>query len=184
MTTEPPGRVQKKLEMQDPASAQIHYPVSEPRAFPGKALTLAQLICWVGSLAFFGIRRIIRGLCPQLPLGSTAGESFSARFCGLQSQTSTAWSLPPVLYLLFLEQSESESISRSVGSDTLRPPWTVQPTRLLCPWDSPGKNAGVGCHALLQGMFQSQGSNLGLLQKELNYDHSMDCLCSYSSLLC
>ena len=25
-----------------------------------------------------------------------------------------------------------------------------QPTRLLCPWDSPGKNNGVGCHSLLQ----------------------------------
>ena len=25
-----------------------------------------------------------------------------------------------------------------------------QPTRLLCPWDSPGKNIGVGCHFLLQ----------------------------------
>ena len=29
-------------------------------------------------------------------------------------------------------------------------PWTVQPTRLLCPWDFPGKNTGVGCHFLLQ----------------------------------
>ena len=27
-----------------------------------------------------------------------------------------------------------------------------QPTRLLCPWDSPGKNTGVGCHFLLQGV--------------------------------
>ena len=26
-----------------------------------------------------------------------------------------------------------------------------QPTRLPCPWDSPGKNTGVGCHSLLQG---------------------------------
>ena len=26
----------------------------------------------------------------------------------------------------------------------------LQPTRLLCPWDSPGKNTGVGCHFLLQ----------------------------------
>ena len=34
--------------------------------------------------------------------------------------------------------------------------WTV-PTRLLCPWDSPGKNTGVGCHALLQGIFPAQG---------------------------
>ena len=34
--------------------------------------------------------------------------------------------------------------------------------RLLCPWDSPGKNTGVGCHALLQGIFSTQGSNLHL----------------------
>ena len=31
-------------------------------------------------------------------------------------------------------------------------PWTVS-ARLLCPWDSPGKNTGVGCHFLLQGIF-------------------------------
>ena len=35
------------------------------------------------------------------------------------------------------------------------------PTRLLCPWDSPGKNTGVGCHFLLQGIFPTQGSNPG-----------------------
>ena len=34
---------------------------------------------------------------------------------------------------------------------TLRP-HRRQPTRLLCPWDSPGKNPGVGCHFLLQCM--------------------------------
>ena len=39
----------------------------------------------------------------------------------------------------------------------------LQPTRLLCPWDSPGKNTGVGCHALLQGIFLTQGSNPCLL---------------------
>ena len=39
----------------------------------------------------------------------------------------------------------------SVVSDSVRPQrW--QPTRLLCPWDSPGKNTGVGCHFLLQCM--------------------------------
>ena len=39
----------------------------------------------------------------------------------------------------------------SVMSDFTRPHrW--QPTRLLCPWDSPGKNTGVGCHFLLQCM--------------------------------
>ena len=39
-------------------------------------------------------------------------------------------------------------------------PYELQPTRLLCSWDSPGKNTGAGCHALLQGIFPTQGSNL------------------------
>ena len=37
------------------------------------------------------------------------------------------------------------------------------PTRLLCPWNFPGKNTRVGCHFLLQGIFQTQQSDLGLL---------------------
>ena len=40
--------------------------------------------------------------------------------------------------------------------------WTV-PSRLLCLWDSPDKNTGVGCHALLQGIFPTQELNLRLL---------------------
>ena len=40
--------------------------------------------------------------------------------------------------------------------------WMVA-SRLPCPLDSPGKNAGVNCHALSQGFFQTQGSNLTLL---------------------
>ena len=47
-------------------------------------------------------------------------------------------------------------------SDSARPRG-LQPARLLCPWDSPGKNTGVGCHALLQGIFLTQGSNPHLL---------------------
>ena len=39
----------------------------------------------------------------------------------------------------------------------------LQPAGLLCPWNSPGKNTGVGCRALLQGIFSTQGSNPGLL---------------------
>ena len=46
--------------------------------------------------------------------------------------------------------------------DSLRPHGLL-PTRLLCPWDFPGKNTGVRCHSLLQGIFMTQGSNLGLL---------------------
>ena len=34
-------------------------------------------------------------------------------------------------------------------------------SRLLCPWNSPGKNTGVGSCSLLQGIFPTQGSNPG-----------------------
>ena len=37
------------------------------------------------------------------------------------------------------------------------------PTRLLCPWNFPGKNTKVGSHSLLQGIFLTQELNPGLL---------------------
>ena len=48
----------------------------------------------------------------------------------------------------------------------------LQPARLRCPWDSPGKNSGVGCHFLLQGILPTQGSNprlLHLLRRQVDY---------------
>ena len=49
----------------------------------------------------------------------------------------------------------------SVLSDSLQP-HGLQPPRFLCPWNSPGQNTGVGSPSLLQGIFQTQGSNPGL----------------------
>ena len=46
---------------------------------------------------------------------------------------------------------------------TLLWPHGLQPARLLCPRDSPGKNTSVDCHFLLQGIFLIQGLNLHLL---------------------
>ena len=54
------------------------------------------------------------------------------------------------------------SVSCSVVSDSLQP-HGLQHARLLCPWDFPGKNIGVGCHFFLQGVFLTQGSNSCLL---------------------
>ena len=45
---------------------------------------------------------------------------------------------------------------------TLCDPDGLQPTSLLSPWNFPGKNAEVGCHFLLQGIFPTQGLNPGL----------------------
>ena len=50
------------------------------------------------------------------------------------------------------------SESCSVVSDSLRP-HELGPTTPLSPWNSPGKNTGMGCHFLLQGIFLTQGSN-------------------------
>ena len=52
-----------------------------------------------------------------------------------------------------LVNKESESVSHSVVSNSLWP-HGLQPASFLCPWVSPGKNTGVGCHSLLQGISQ------------------------------
>ena len=42
-------------------------------------------------------------------------------------------------------------------------PSFATPASLPCQWNFPGKNTGVGCHSLLQGIFLTQGPNPGLL---------------------
>ena len=53
-------------------------------------------------------------------------------------------------------------VSHSVMSDSLQTRGLLG-TRLLHPWNFLGKNTGVGCHFLLQGVFLIQGSNPQLL---------------------
>ena len=67
----------------------------------------------------------------------------------------------------------------SVVSDSVRP-HGLQPTRLLCPWDSPGKNTGVGCHFLLQCMKVESESEV--TQSCLTLRDPMDCSLPGSSV--
>ena len=60
----------------------------------------------------------------------------------------------------------------SVVSDSVRP-HRRQPTRLPHPWDSPGKNTGVGCHFLLQCMEVKSESEIS--QSRSTLSDSMDC---------
>ena len=60
----------------------------------------------------------------------------------------------------------------SVVSNSARP-HRLQPTRLLCPWDSPGKNTGVGCYFLLQCMKVESESEVTL--SCLTLSDPMDC---------
>ena len=63
---------------------------------------------------------------------------------------------------IFKIEKKSETVNCSVMSNSLQP-HGLQPARLLCLWNPPGKNTGVGYHSLLQGIFLTEGSNLGLL---------------------
>ena len=71
------------------------------------------------------------------------------------------WSRYSSLYVSYTPIS-SVQFSCSVVSNSLWP-HESQNARLLCPWDFPGKNTGVGCYFLFQGFFPTQGSNPGLL---------------------
>ena len=60
-------------------------------------------------------------------------------------------------------------------------PYRLEPARLLCPWNSQGKNTGVGSHVLLQGIFPTRGSNPGLLHcrgilNQVSYQGSPICI--------
>ena len=59
--------------------------------------------------------------------------------------------------------TESESVEVLVTQSCLTLCNPCKPTRLLCPWNPPHKNAGVGSYSLLQGIFSTRRLNLGLL---------------------
>ena len=71
---------------------------------------------------------------------------------------------------IFYCMGVEESVSPSVMSSSLQPQG-LWPARLLCLWDFPGKNTGVGSHSLLQGIFLTQELNPDLLHcgKILNH---------------
>ena len=54
--------------------------------------------------------------------------------------------------ILLVSAAASAAAASHQSCLTLCDPTDGQPTRLPCPWDSPGKNTGVGCHFLLQCM--------------------------------
>ena len=72
-----------------------------------------------------------------------------------------------VVLVSAIQQSESAicihivaaAAIESVVSDSVQP-HRQQPNRLLCPWDSPGKNPGVGCHCLLWWAFLTNAKHV------------------------
>ena len=78
-------------------------------------------------------------------------------------QRQTPLHIPVILSApLFIDHVCCACPVTSVMSNSLRP-YGLWPTSLLCPWDSPGKNTGLGCCSLLQGIAPTQGPNPCLL---------------------
>ena len=77
-----------------------------------------------------------------------------------------------------MHESEKWKWSHSVVSNPQRP-HGLQPSRLLCPWDFPGKSTGVGCHCLLQ---QSCTCMFNVEQHALGYMVVEHCSCFFPSL--
>ena len=55
-----------------------------------------------------------------------------------------------------INQNQYESLTTLHAKLLQLCPTLCDPAWLLCPWASPGKNTGVGCHALLQGIFRAR----------------------------
>ena len=82
------------------------------------------------------------------------------------------------IFMLYLFECCCRQVA-SVVSDSVRP-HGLQPTRLPRPWDSPGKNTGVGCHFLLQCMKVESESEVA--QSCLTLSDPMDCSLPGSSI--
>ena len=92
---------------------------------------------------------------PGTPWAETRGWVLASLACIFSPEVHTVHTLLRLLVI-------STCSVISVMSSSLQP-HGLQPARLLCLRYSPGKNTGAGCHALLQGIFPTQGSNPCLL---------------------
>ena len=127
------------------------------------------------SLAFSMIQQMLAiwSLVP-LPFLKSAWISGSSRFMYCWS---LAWRVLSITLLACAAAAAAKS-HHSCPTNFVRP-HRRQPTRLPCPWDSPGKNTGVGCHFLLQCMKVKSESAVAQLCPTLS--DPMDCSLSGSS---
>ena len=107
--------------------------------------------------------------CPIDDLSNAVGPRLLNVFCNIlificACTTSLSWKILGHVtadnYTTFRAHVCAHYVT-SVMSDSLRP-HGLQPARLFCPWNSPGKNSGVDCYGL-QGIFSTQEWNLSLL---------------------
>ena len=129
----PPGRVPSSLLHLAPARLPC---CSAPAPGP-----LPNLTCWT--------RALCRSRRAQVVLQLLFGHLLLL---------TARWAMPPLRCAPASLPGRWPALMLCQSYLTVRP-HGLEPTRLPCPWDSPGKNAGVGCRFLLQGIFPTQRLN-------------------------
>ena len=102
----------------------------------------------------------VRGVLQRVPMVGSKGSTPQDLRSGMQQRKGA---LLPGSHALLAKDHPMGCIAFPWSTDGGTRLVLAEPAMLLCPWNSPGKNTGVGCHALLQGIFLTQGLNLGLL---------------------
>ena len=100
--------------------------------------------------------------CIPIPLSHPMGDTLSKQGMMLEIHGSQE--------AVSLQDKMRQACTRaqSLSHVQLLATFGLQPAGLFSPWDFPGKDAGVGCHFLLQGIFHIQGSNLSLLHWQVD----------------
>ena len=113
--------------------------------------------------------REVAQLCPTLHDPMDCNPSGSSIYGIFQTKV-LEWDA--ISFLWEKKKKQGGTVSCSVVSDSL---WShgQQPTRLLCPWNSRGKNTGVGCHCLLRSRFQI----LYIGEKQISYINGYIYIC-------
>ena len=160
--------------------------VRRPRDLPSKAERIDHKVCSILLIFKWFWKTILitcqqwnnKGCCPQVSVGLKYCpfhiHIFSCPKFLLWNSPGTlrnahsycppwSWGIITAISIKMVFSLAAASFKKLQSCPTLRDPMDSLQLRLLCPWDSPGKNSGVLCHALLQGIFLTQGLNPYLL---------------------
>ena len=137
---------------------------------PGKPNTILQV--HTGNLPIQRLT-LLPWLCSiwEVPLGQEPWLKFSSKSLILTPKA--------IVQGLTRSRHMAAAAAKSLQSNSVQP-YRRQPTRLLHPWDSPGKNTGVGCHFLLQCMKVKSESEVAQLCPTSS--NTMDCSLPGSSI--
>ena len=102
------------------------------------------------------------------------------------SESTVSWQLSLILWKFPSDEDSPSTSGHSVLLGTVHVQWWLYPTRSFCPWNSPGKNAGVSFPSPVD--LPGQGLNLGLLHYRqmlyLSYQGSSPPIFSLGQVLC